>query len=452
MTPEPLDFAALPPVPRGRPWRAERWLAMGHLLSSGQVAALIVAVFAVFAVTLGVATVNIVLSVMSGFEIDLRDKILGANAHLVVLRYNGNVLEPEETTKKVLETPGVVAAAPFVYSEAMIRSPWAATGIILKGLDPERTGDVTDLRHDLILGPDGELADEDARAALFALMGTPLCARGHEPGDPECEPLPRIFLGEELQKQLQVDPLDRVQVIDPLGGGTGLMGMPTPRVKNFRVAGVYKSGMYEYDTKWTYVDNGDAQAFLDIGDAVTGIEVKVADIDDVETPSALIEAKLGYPNYCRNWKDLNQKLFAALALEKYVMGLILFMIVLVSSWLIMTTVIMVVLDKRREIAVLKAMGASSWSILRIFLIEGAIVGFLGTIAGTVLGITGCWFLDWYGYPLETDVYFLSRLPVVIEYENVLVIAIAAFLTCTLVTLFPAGWAATQDPIAGLRDN
>jgi lipoprotein-releasing system permease protein len=241
-----------------------------------------------------------------------------------------------------------------------------------------------------------------------------------------------------------------VQIIDPLGGSPGLMGVPTPRVKQFRVAGIYSSGMFEYDTKWAYATNKDVQDFLKLGDAVTGIEVKVADIDDVERISADINEKVGYPYYTRHWKELNQALFKALELEKVVMGLILFLIVANAALLIITTLIMMVLTKGREIAILKAMGASNGSILRIFVIEGSAIGLVGTLTGTGLGLAGCRFLDWYGYPLETDVYFLSRLPVVVEWDNVVTIAVAAFVICFLATLYPAWRASSIDPVEGLR--
>ena len=266
----------------------------------------------------------------------------------------------------------------------------------------------------------------------------------------EAKPLPGILLGSELIGQLQVAPGDEVQVIDPLGGGTGLMGIPTPKVRRFRVAGVFDSGMYEYDTKWTYVNNAEAQDFLGIGSAVTGIEIRVSAIDDVETISEHIQAKLGYPYYARHWKELNKALFEALELEKVVMGLILFLIVGVAALLIVTTLIMTVITKGREIAILKAMGASSGTILRVFVIEGSLIGLVGTALGTALGLAGCYFLDWYGYPLETDVYFLSKLPVVIDSTNVVVIACAAVAICFVATLYPAWRAASLDPVEGLR--
>jgi len=463
--PEPpgVSFADLPPVPEGSSLGAEWWIAWSHLRSKKSEAFLsIVTLLSILGVTAGVAMLNWVISVMTGFEDDLRDKILGANAHVVVFRYGGNVVDVDPTIEKILAVDGVVAAAPFVYTEMMVRSPWASTGVVIKGVDPIRTADVTHLMEDLAEGydpthqqvleyPEGDLAlRRDVLLKLaedfppMGLDGAPL------PITPEDAALPGIVIGKELRDQLQVRPGDKVQLINPLGGGTGPLGMPTPSVKSVRVAGVFESGMFEYDTKWTYVANGLAQDFLKIGPTATGIEIKVDDIDAVERISADIDAALGYPNYARHWKNLNEKLFAALELEKWVMGLLLNMIVVNAGLLIVTTLIMVVITKGREIAILKAMGATSSSILRIFVMEGAAIGGVGTVLGTVLGLGGCWVLDRYQYPLETDVYYLDTLPVVVDPWAVATIAVGAFVICFLCTIYPAWRASSLDPVEALR--
>ncbi len=444
----PLDFDALPPVPEGRPWGAEWWIALSHLRSKKEEAFVsLVTVLSIIGVVAGVAVLNWVISVMTGFEVDLRDKILGTNAHVVVLRHGGSITDHEELISRIEQVDDVDAVAPFVYSEMMIRSPWATSGIIFKGIDPERTWRVTSVMEDLTHGIDGELTTGEERQQLYAGLAEPVPPRA---GDPDGIDLPGILLGNELVEQLQVGPGDDVQVINPVGSGVGPMGMPVPQVQVFRVAGVFNSGMYEYDTKWTYVATEHAQSFLRLGDAMSGLEIRVLDINGVERISHDIQEVAPYPYYTRHWKNLNQALFEALRLEKWVMGLILSMIVVVAALLIVTTLIMLVITKGREIAILKAMGASRASILRIFVIEGSLIGLIGTLVGTGVGLIGCEILREYGYPLETDVYYLSELPVVVEPSNVVTIAVGAFVLCFLATLYPAWKAASLDPVEGLR--
>ncbi|MEQ1500658.1 MAG: ABC transporter permease [Myxococcota bacterium] len=458
-----IRFDALPLVREGSTLRAEWWIAWSHLRSKKTEAFLsMVTWLSILGVTAGVAMLNWVISVMTGFEIDLRDKILGANAHVVVFRYNGNVVDVDQQIDKILGVSGVVAAAPFVYTEMMIRSPWNSTGIVIKGIDPIRTADVTHLLPDLSDGYDPAHAhivsyddgDEATRRAVLANLGNPLPPMGIDnlplPVTDDDPALQGIIIGKELRDHLQVRPGDKVQLINPLGSGVGPMGVPTPSVRSVRVAAVFDSGMFEYDTKWTYVTNELAQDFLKIGPTATGIEIKVADIDDVDRISADIDTALGYPHYARHWKNLNAKLFAALELEKWVMGLLLNMIVVNAGLLIITTLIMVVITKGREIAILKAMGATPGTILRIFVMEGTAIGAIGTVLGTVLGLAGCAFLDKYQYPLETDVYYLDTLPVVVDPWAVVTIAAGAFVICFLCTIYPSLRASRLDPVAALR--
>jgi lipoprotein-releasing system permease protein len=208
--------------------------------------------------------------------------------------------------------------------------------------------------------------------------------------------------------------------------------------------------MYEYDTKWTYVSIGEAQSFLDIGDLVTGIEARVQDIDDVNGISEELGAKLPYPFFVKNWKNLNRSLFSALKLEKIVMGLILSLIVMVASLNIIGTLILVVLTRAREISILRAMGTAKGTIRGLFMIEGLIIGVVGTTLGTILGLLGCAGLDRYQYPLDTDVYYLDSLPVVVEPNTVVSVVIAAILISFLATVYPATLAARIDPVEGLR--
>jgi lipoprotein-releasing system permease protein len=448
--PEIPDLSKLPPIRPASPLRTEAWIAWEHLrpkLSS--VLTNITTGIAILAVVVGVAVLNCVIAVMAGFEVDLRDKILGSNAHVVVMRHGGFLVDSDRVCDDIESVEGVTGAAPFVYSEMMIRSRFGHTGVIVKGVDIDRTPTVTSLVDDLTLAYNGELSTEQARLAAFQALADDLPPLNPEL-TPDEKPHPGILIGVELKEALGVRPGDKVQLINPVGNGPSLLGgAPVPSVKSFRVAGVFESGMYEYDNKWTYVLNADAQDFLEIGPTVNGIEVKVDDIYAVDRITDEIEAKLGYPHYARDWQELNSKLFDALRLEKFVMGAILSMIVFVAALLIISTLIMVVLTKIREIAILKAMGASDWSILNIFVLEGSAISLVGVVFGTIFGMLGCWALWAYGWPLETDVYYLSTLPVVVEPENVAFIALGAFTVGVASTFIPASIAALLDPIKGL---
>lgn len=400
-------------------------------------------------VVVGVMALIIVLSVMAGFEIDMRDKILGSNAHIVVLQYGGAIQDPEDVADRVAEVDGVVAAAPFVYTEMMLRSPFGSSGIIFKGIDPDRTWRVTDLLANLQMGPEGEFRDDEHKKAFLRSLSEPTPTQGPA-GDDEGS-LPGLVIGRELADALKVYVGDKVHVINPLGDGTtGPFGAPVPKVKAFRVEGIFYSGMYEYDAKWCYVSAEDARSFLEMGDAATGIEVRVDDIYDVGPICLDIERELSYPFYTRHWKNLNLKLFSALKLEKIVMGLILGLIVMVASLNIVGTLILVVLTRGREIAILRAMGASATGVRAVFVLEGVFIGIVGTLIGAVLGLAGCWFLDRYPFPLDSDVYYLDSLPMVVEPLTVLFVMYTAVMICFFATLYPATQAARLDPVEGLR--
>ena len=346
--------------------------------------------------------------------------------------------------KKIDSVPGVDSSAPFVYSEMMIRSPQGASGVVFKGIDLERTPKVTDLVDYIEQGPDGPTTTLEQRQQVLDNLKTP------EKKAKDEVVYPGILIGKELAKELWLGPKDKVHIINPVGGGIGPMGMPTPDVKTFRIAGVFHTGMYEYDTKWTYVILDEAQRFLKMPEKINGIEAQLHNIDDAPKLAQMVSKELGYPFFIRHWMELNSKLFSALKMEKIVMGLILSLIVMVASLNIVGTLILVVLTRGREISILRAMGASSKQILQVFILEGVIIGGVGTILGTILGLVGCYFLDQYQFPLDTDVYYMDTLPVVVEPNTVLIVALAAILISFLATIYPAITASKMDPVEGLR--
>ncbi len=429
----------------------ELLVAWSHLRSRRQDAGVsLIAILSVLGITLGVQMLIIVLAVMEGFEGDLRDKILGFNAHVVVLSYEGSVTDPAAAVQIVAATPGVVAASPFVYNEVMIRSQFATAGAILKGIDPATTPAVTDIVESMKTGPTGAVVTRAEKQRILDMLHEPPPAIAQDVTD--TDKFPGIVLGSELADQLKVYPGDKVFIINPVGGGVGPFGMPMAKTMAFRVAGLFYTGFYEYDTKWSYVTIPDAQSFAELGNGVTAIEARLTDAQIYDAPlvAAEIEAKLGYPYYTKNWLTVNASLFSALRLEKYVMGLILAQIITVAAVGIVTNLIVMVVTRAREIAILKAIGASDRMIRSIFMLEGSIVGVVGTLIGTTLGLLGCEFLDQYRFPLDTNVYYLDSLPVVVDYGNVTAVVIGSLVTSFLATIYPAWRAARLDPVEGLR--
>jgi lipoprotein-releasing system permease protein len=407
----------------------------------------------ILGVTIGVWTLVVVLSVMAGFEADLQDKILGANSHVVVLSYTNEIEDWEGVAGSIHEIDGVVGVTPFIYSEFILRSRHARIGAVLKGIDPGTVGQVTDLPENLTLGPGGRIEDAaEAQVLLNHLddpgpkMGTPL-AEGEEPP----EALPGILIGQEMQAALRVTVGDVIQGVSPLSE-PGPMGSMSARIIEFEVAGIFHSGMYEYDTKFSYVTLSSARDFLRMGDSVTGMEIVVDDIYEAPAIAGKIGAKLQYPFWTRDWQKMNAPLFAALKLEKLVMGIILTFIVAVASMNIISTLIMLVIEKRREIAIMKAMGAGRFDLMKLFMVDGLLVGFIGTVLGLVAGLATCLALaEWQFIKLESDVYYVDTLPVHISAGLVAAVALVAVGISFLATLFPSYDGSSLDPVEGLRD-
>lgn len=402
-----------------------------------------ITLFSIAGVMVGVCALVVVLSVMSGFEEDLKAKILGTNSHAIVLRYGGSIEGYSEVVEKVRENPRVTGATPFIYNEVMLSGESSGSGVILKGIDPATVGTVTDLVKSLQRDIQGELSTDADKQAAINRLNKPSTA-------PETEELPGLLVGEELANSIHILPGDSVTVVSPLGE-VGPMGTRTPKFKRFVVAGIFKSGMYEYDAKFTYTSLEAAQQFFSMGETVTGIELKVDDIYGAAAIGREIESALGYPYWTRDWMSMNKNLFSALYLEKIVMAIILGMIILVAALNIISTLIMVVIEKGREIAILKAMGANGVQIMKIFMIEGLIIGFIGTTLGLALGYALCLILERTQLiRLNPDVYYLDTLPVQISVVMFGVVALAAMAVSFAATLYPSWQASRQDPVEGLR--
>lgn len=390
----------------------------------------LITLISIAGVMVGVTALIVVIAVMNGFKEDLRDKILGVTSHVVISRFDGNISKYQEVRAKVGEVSGVNAATPFIYTQVMISSRKAISGAVLRGIEPKTASKVINLPKNLRAGSLEELEAENKPEGMRSTPG--------------------IILGNELARNIGASRGEPVTVISPLGRLTPLGRVP--RSQTFRVAGIFDSGMYEYDSTIAYVSLWAAQRFLGIGDRVTGIEVRVDDIYEADRVARAIGKALdGYPYWSRDWMRMNKNLFSALKLEKIVMFIILTLIILVAAFNIVGTLIMVVVEKTRDIAILKSMGATRRSIMKIFLIEGAVIGLVGTLLGLLGGYTLCTLLATYKFiELPSDVYYISTLPVKMNPLDVALIALAAIVITLAASVYPAWQASRFDPAEAIR--
>ena len=532
--------------------------------------------FAVLGVALGVGALATVISVTGGFRAQFREKVLGVNAHVLILKYSSDFREYRKLMEQMKGVPGVIGIAPFVISPMMItHGEHTATGVLLKGVDPSRVKDVLDLPRHIVQGnmeglrlpgakpperrragllddfdsaregdplepivplptrkkgvpgtasasasavptpsssaelPDhgsvlrdiekivrdealrepelhshaspwsasaaGAPAEEaPAEAAIDpkAPVGSVVPEGGYKselpeddllPADLDPDPcrdaetikrLPGIIIGITLERNLEVKLGDCIQVTSPTIGFTYNRGaMRAPVAKQFRVTGVFDAGFDQYDSKLVYTDLYQAQPFYDTGDSVTGIEMKVNDIEKARDIARDIDSRLQNGIYhTMDWEELNHGLFTALRIQQLLMSLVLALIIVVAAFTVIATLIMVVLDKKKEIAVLKAMGASNSALLRAFLYQGAIIGIMGTAIGLALGVLLCKVLLVHALPLDPKVYFISHLPVQVRPMEFVMVGLFAILVCLAATVWPALHAARLRPAEAFREQ
>ncbi|AUX40141.1 ABC transporter permease [Sorangium cellulosum] len=517
--------------------------------------------FAILGVALGVAALATVMSVTGGFQAEFRDKVLGVNAHVLVIKYSTDFREYRSVMDQVAKVPGVVGVAPFSINPMMLTHGDAtATGVLVKGVDPARSlgvgsgntftpvldlprhilpgGDLSGLRRpgakpaeraeppalppvpqvegdagvrgaleperdeegrnlDLLRAFEARI-QEDERAAAAAADGEGAAGGGGAadaapeeaaiaegapqgsiepqggygsvlpdddvlPADVDPDPcadqekiakMPGIVIGATLAKNLGLDIGQCLTVTSPTIGFSFSNGAIKPPVaKRFRVIAIFEAGFEQYDTKLAYADLYETQAFYDHGDTVTGVEMKVDDIDQASDIARDISQLLSNGlYYTMDWEELNHGLFTALRIQQIGMSLVLMLIIVVAAFTVIATLIMVVLDKKKEIAVLKAMGATDFAILRIFLYQGGIIGIAGTTLGLLLGVAVCKGLLVYGFPLDPKVYFISRLPVQVRPHEFVLTGVIAIVICLLATIVPSLYAAWLRPADGFRSQ
>jgi lipoprotein-releasing system permease protein len=519
-------------------------IGLRYLRSKKRATVSVISVIAITGVALGVGALLAVVSITSGFQDEFRNKVLGVNAHVLVLKYGLSFEEYRDVVARSEELPEVVGAAPFIINEMMMAKGDRLSGVLIKGVDPERMPKVLDLPSQLVAGSlegmrhpsarpatrpeelEGELTERDvddldsflaklaadagariepsaalpdapdagvaalpdapqapseppvepaqpvrvptpaeAEAALAALELGELPSdeveqRLVDESDPEhgkpqtARELPGVVIGATLAETLGIALNDEVKVISPLTGLDTSLWRPDggkPASRDFRVIGIFEAGFQEYDSRLVYMDLYEAQIFQDQGDTVVGVEIRLKDIERASDVALKLERELGgSPFHTMDWKKLNHNLFTALEVQKIMLSLVIATIILVAAFNVIATLIMVVLEKRREIAILKAMGAKDLSILSVFLVQGAAIGVVGTFIGMLLGGGVCAYLTLMPFPLDPKVYLIDHLPIRTTFMEVVITIVVALLICIAATLIPSYWAARTLPADGIR--
>ena len=382
----------------------------------------LISVISVLGVMVGVMALIVVLSVYTGFTEGLRDQIIGINAHVLVQGYSGAITRPAPVLEKIIKVPGVVAVTPVIYGQALVSSGRSSTGISLRGIDPATAGKVLSIEKKIRKGDFHSLEQSSG--------------------------LPAVILGIELARQLHVTVGGKVRLISP-NGPLSPMGV-LPRVLTCRVTGLFETGMFEYDSSIGFTSLATARSLTGLDQGVHGIEVRVDNVDRADQVAHEISATLGPMFSVRDWMQINKNLFAALKLEKVGIFIALDLIVLVAALNIISALVMVVMEKKRDIAILKSMGATNAAIIRIFFYQGAVIGTIGTTLGTLAGLALCWLLKTYPIiELPRNVYPMSTMPIKVVPVDVAVIAISAMIITLAATFYPSWQAARVRPAEAL---
>jgi len=390
-------------------------------------------------VALGVAALIVTLSIMDGFQTDIRRKIIDAQAHIVVY----GQMRPgdgERAAARIAAAPGVTAVSPFALGQGIITFDNRSTGAVVRGVDPAAEARVNSLKDSLVRGSWDGLAPAGRSA--------PGTDRGESRPDPAAG-VPGIILGEELARNLGAWTGDEVILVSPRSAESGL-GL-LPRMKKFRVAGLSRTGYYEYDNTMAYCGLKEASEFFGMQGEPNGFGVRLKDLDLAPAAAEGLRTSLGFPFTVRTYADMNRTLFAALKLEKFVMSLVLALIILVATFTIASNLLMMTVEKMRDIGILRAMGAGPGLVRRVFLLEGAMIGLAGTLLGVLLGVGISLFIGHYPViELPSDIYYVTRVPVKLDALDILLTALASFGLCSLSALYPASRAAKLDPVDAIR--
>jgi len=415
----------------------EASLALQHLRAKRRGFINLIGVIAVLGVAISVAGVIIVISVMNGFRRDIRDRIIGTNAHVLVNAYGKQgIRDWQALLPKIQAIPGVVGVSPYYQGQVMLKSPSGVTGVMVQGILPASHAAVGKLAQNLREGSLQSLAPDPVSPAAAAEAGAVAFP---------------MLLGSELRGQLDVGEGDELTLFTPVFRSTavGLL----PRMGKGRVAGVFQTGYYEYDSSLVYLRLQDAQQLFDAPGIVNQVAVKVASLEDASrVRDRIAQLDDGVSFWVADWQRMNQNLFKALQMEKLIMFVILGCMVLVSAVNIVSTLVMVVMEKQKEIGVLRSLGFTKGAVMRTFLLQGVYIGSAGAALGFAAGLGVCAIIDKFpiSIPGGGSVYYIDTLPVQVQGDDLGLIAAVAFFTCLLAAAYPARQAASLDPVEAIR--
>jgi len=375
----------------------------------------LISIISILGVAVGVMALIIVLSVYTGFTEGLRDQIIGINSHILVQRYGNNITNQKELAEQIESVKEVMATTPYIFSQALISSGHNSSGIVLRGIDPQSASNVINIGEKM---QSGKLTDLDRD-----------------------DNIPGIILGLEMARQLSVARGNKIRLISP-NGPLSPVGV-LPKIRTCQVVGIFETGMFEYDSTLGFINLETARSLSGDQEGVHGLEIRVANVDQADRIANDIRETLGVGFSIRDWMQLNQNLFAALKLEKAGIFIALNLIILVAALNIISALVMVVMEKTRDIAILKSMGATTGSIMRIFFYQGAVIGLTGTFLGVSGGLGLCWILKRYKFiELPSNVYPMSTMPIKVVPADITLIAFSAIIITLAATLYPS-WKASK---------
>jgi lipoprotein-releasing system permease protein len=429
----------------------EPWIAFKHLTRRRKTGFIsLISLISILGVAVGVMALIVVLAVMSGFDRELKTKIVNVHPHLRIEKVMG-IDQPEILLAKIhsWNQPGIETVSGFIEGQAILRSETNAVGVVVKGVDRLRE-DLTIFGASIRWGRLGfDPAEEiQIKKSFFGLRKRAVTRE-----------VPPVILGETLARILGVGPGDSVSLIAPFAEEGKVFSLTQAESRTFRVEGIFRMGMSDFDSGLVLVSLEEAQRLYHLGRRVTGLSVRFRDVDLAEKVKGIFQSELGADFLVRSWYDMNRNFFNALQVEKNVMTILLALIILVAAFNIVSTLIMVVMEKTKDIGILRALGATRRSIRRIFVLEGFSYGFFGVVLGSILGLllaanlnpVADFVEETTGFAVfPSDIYYFDRIPTEINPSDVVTIVILALLTSVLAGIYPAHRAASLNPVEALR--